>query len=129
MSEFPINPKLSIILAHCEVIGPRMDLTLKMALDTGATYTIIPVEAAVSIGCDPTKSQKRIEITTGSGVEYVPMVTIAEFRAFGIVVKHFSVICHTLPSQSPVEGLIGLDFMKKSGITIDFTRNIIKTPQ
>ena len=102
-----------------------MDLSIKMAVDTGATYTMISVEAAITAGCNPNLSQRKIEITTGSNVEYVPLVTIPEFRAFGKKIKKFDVICHNLPSPSPVEGLLGLNFLNQSGLIIDFSRHII----
>jgi len=128
MAEFFFDPKHSIIICHGEVIGPKLELSVKMALDTGATYTIIPIEAAVAVGCDPSRSKKRIEITTGSGVEYVPLIIIPQFRAFGMRVKNLEVICHNLPTQSPIEGLLGLNFLNKSKLIIDFSRHIIKVP-
>ena len=119
------NPKQGIIICHGEIIGPKIDLSIKMAVDTGATYTMISLEAAISAGCHPNMSRRKIEITTGSSVEYVPLVTLPEFRAFGKKIKKFDVICHNLPSPSPVEGLLGLNFLNQSGLLIDFSRHII----
>ncbi|OGC08228.1 hypothetical protein A2230_05315 [candidate division WOR-1 bacterium RIFOXYA2_FULL_36_21] len=96
-----------------------------MAVDTGATCTMIPIEVAVAVGVDPLRSKRRVEITTGSGIEYVPIITIPKFRAFGIEIKDMEIICHNLPSQSPVEGLLGLDFLKKAKAIIDFSKSII----
>lgn len=84
MAKFKFNPKQSIIICHAYIIGLKVELSLKMALDTGATYTMIPVEAAVAIGCDPLRSRRKIEITTGSSTEYVPVITVPKFRALGI---------------------------------------------
>ena len=84
MAKFKFNPKQSIIICHADIIGLKVELSLKMALDTGATYTMIPVEAAVAIGCDPLRSRRKIEITTGSSTEYVPVITVPKFRALGI---------------------------------------------
>ena len=98
-----------------------------MALDTGATYTMAPIEAAIAIGCNPLRSQRRIEITTGSSIEYVPIVIIPKFRAFGIEIRNMEVICHNLTPQSTVEGLLGLNFLKESKAIIDFSKNVIAT--
>lgn len=129
MSEFKFNPKQSIIICHAEIANQRVELSLKMAIDTGATYTMIPFEAAIAIGCEPLRAQRRIEITTGSSIEYVPIITIPKFRVFGIEIKDMEAICHNLPSQSPVEGLLGLNFLRKAKIIIDFSRNLIKVPE
>ena len=128
MPTFKLDPKQTIIICYAQVVSPHTELSLKMALDTGATYTMIPIEAAVAIGCNPLSSSRRIEITTGSAIEYVPIIMVPKFRAFGIEVKKLQVICHNLPTQSPVEGLIGLDFLKKARLIIDFSENIIKSP-
>lgn len=128
MTEFRFDPKQSIILCYVEIASPKIRLSLKMALDTGATYTMIPIEAAVAIGCSPLRSKRRIEITTGSGIEYVPIVTIPKFKAFGIEIKNMEAICHNLPPQSTVEGLLGLNFLKEAKITIDFSQNTIEGP-
>lgn len=82
MPKFKFASKQSIIICRSEIASQRIALSLKMALDTGATYTMIPVEAAVTIGCDPSRSHRKIEITTGNSIEYVPIVTIPKFRAF-----------------------------------------------
>lgn len=126
MPEFKFDPKQSIIICHTEIVGPKVELSLKTALDTGATYTMIPVEAAITVGCNPLRSRRRIEITTGSGTEYVPIITVPKLRAFGVEIKNMEVICHSLPTQSPVEGLLGLNFLKSAKVTIDFSRNIVE---
>lgn len=128
MPDFLFDPKQSLIICHGEIIGPKMELSVKMALDTGATYTMIPVEAALAAGRDPSRSRKKIEITTGSGIEYVPLIVIPEFRAFGVRIKNLEVICHNLPTQSPVEGLLGLNFLNKSKLMIDFSAHTIRIP-
>lgn len=88
---FIFDPKRSIILCYAEIVGKRTEFSLKMALDTGATYTMIPTEAAAGIGCNPIRAQRKIEITTGSGIEYLPLVIIPKFRAFGVTIRNFEV--------------------------------------
>lgn len=129
MPLFKFDPKHSVIICHAEIVGQKAELSLKMALDTGATYTMIPIEAAVGIGCNPLHAQRMIEITTGSSVEYVPVITVPKFRAFGIETRNMEVICHNLPPQSPVEGLLGLNFLKRAKLVIDFSKNIINLPE
>lgn len=127
MPEFKFDRKQSIIICHAEIVGSGVELSLKMAVDTGATYTMIPIEAAVAIGCDYLRPHHKIEITTGSSIEYVPLITIPKFKAFGIEIKNMEAICHNLPTQSPIEGLLGLNFLRKAKIIIDFSESIIET--
>lgn len=129
MRMFKFDPDQSVIICHAEVAGRGTALSLKMALDTGATYTMIPIEAAVVIGKEPLRSRRKIRITTVSGVEYVAIITIPRFRAFGIEIKNMDVICHNLSTESPIEGLLGLDFLKNAGIIIDFSKSVIRMPE
>lgn len=84
---------------------------LKMVLDTGATYTVIPAKAAVAMGCDPARSRRRIQMVTASGVEYVPLVVVPKVHCLGVEVTKLEVVCHDLPPASTVEGLLGLNFL------------------
>ena len=129
MAEFRFDPKQHIVICHAEIKGPKLELSLKMALDTGATFTMIPFEAALAIGCDPLRSRHKIDIITGGSIEYVPVITIPKFRAFGIEVKNMEAVIHNLSTQSPVEGLLGLNFLKKAKVVIDFSKNKVITPR
>ena len=44
MPIFKFDPQKSVIFCHAEIAGKGIELSLKMAVDTGATYTMIPVE-------------------------------------------------------------------------------------
>jgi predicted aspartyl protease len=126
---FPFDPSQSVLFCHAEIAGRKdAKFSLIMAVDTGATCTTISWKAAIAIGYDPSRSAKTIEITTGSSVEYAPLVTIPKFSVFGVEIKRMKVVCHNLPPQSPVEGLLGLDFLKKAKAVIDFSANTIRLP-
>lgn len=84
---------------------------MRLLFDTGATYTMIAPKSALAIGIDPALSQKRLEVITASGVEYLPLVVIPEVECLGIKVKRLDVVCHELPPQSAVEGLLGMNFL------------------
>lgn len=108
---FPIKIPGNIITLYSQIKGPKDIKTLRMILDTGASYTMIPIRKAMDIGYDPAVSNRRIQIFTVSGIEYVPMVQVASFKCLGVEVKNLDVICHDLPPQSPADGLLGLNFL------------------
>ena len=76
---FPFDPKRGLIIVPTEVWGLTGSAVLCFALDTGATGTIINVGLLVAIGYDPALAADRIQITTGSGVEFVPRVIVRSF--------------------------------------------------
>jgi hypothetical protein len=63
---------------------------------------------------------RRFQVTTGSGVEFVPRLAIARLRALGQERTDFLVLGHTLPSSAGVDGLLGLDFLRGQRLTLNF---------
>lgn len=88
-----------------------MERSLRLALDTGATFTIVRTSILVALGYDPALSAQRILMTMGSGVEYVPLVTVQRFAALERVHEDFTVASHTLPPSAAVDGVVGLNFV------------------
>ncbi len=93
---------------------------VRLALDTGATDTVLNWDVAVLLGCDPASAPVRVRITTASGVESVPQVEIDKLEALGKQQEHFPVLCHTLPPSATVDGLLGLDFLRRLRLVLDF---------
>jgi len=127
MNLLKFNPQDDCIISRAEIFGSGRSISLKMIIDTGSTYTIIPTYAAHAIGNPQTN--RIVEITTGSRVEKAPLIIVPTFKAFGIALHHFPVIVHNLPSRSPIKGLLGLNFLKKSKCVIDFAKNTISIPR
>jgi predicted aspartyl protease len=93
---------------------------MQLALDTGATTTVINVAMLVAIGYDPALSANRIQVTTGSGVEFAPQVELMRLTALGQERYGLQVLAHTLPPTSGVDGLLGLDFLRGLRLSVDF---------
>jgi len=74
--KYQFDPKAGIILVKTKVHGPRGDAIVNLALDTGATWTLVSWETAVLVGYDPASIQQRTAITTGSGIEYCPKLNL-----------------------------------------------------
>jgi len=91
-----------------------------LALDTGATATVVNIAMLVAVGYDPALAPTRVQVTTGSGVEYAPRVTLSRILALGQERVDFPVLGHTLPPSAGVDGLLGLDFLRGQSLTVDF---------
>ena len=72
------------------------------------------------LGYDPAAHLDRVQITTGSGVEFVARITVRRIAALGQDRFDFPVLCHTLPPSASIDGLLGLDFLRDHELTIDF---------
>lgn len=124
MSKTSFNPKFPIIIVE-GTIRKDNERTLRLALDTGCSRSIISFETAEAIGCDPGGSNSRSRIITGSGIEIVPLVSLKSIKALGKTIKNLEVACHDLPEEGFVDGLLGLDFLKNFKLAIDFKKGII----
>jgi predicted aspartyl protease len=122
---FGFDPSQGLIIVPVRSFGPVGDMIVRLALDTGATSTLINSEIMVLLGYDPATSPHRIQVTTGSGVEFCPRVTVQRLEALGKTVNDFPVLSHTLPPTSQVDGLLGLDFFRGFQISIDFRNGTI----
>jgi predicted aspartyl protease len=86
-------------------------------VDTGATSTLVNVGMLVAIGLrtigyDPAMAAERVQVTTGSGVEFAPRVVMQRVSALGQERLGFPVLGHTLPPSASVDGLLGPDFLR-----------------
>jgi len=114
------EPHEGLIIVHAEIVGTSGSAILRLALDTGATTTLINSGMLVSIGYDPALSSDRVQITTGSGVEFVPRLIVKRLIALESEQTDFPVLSHTLPPSAGVDGLLGLDFVRGHTLMLDF---------
>jgi hypothetical protein len=117
---FPFDPAQGLVVVRAELWGPAGSAVLRLALDTGATGTLVNVGLLVAVGYDPALSQDRVQVTTGSGVEFVPCIKLDKIRSLGQDRIGFPVLGHTLPPSAGIDGLLGLDFLRSQRLTLDF---------
>ena len=116
------DEKQGLIILAARLWGPTGRVVLKVALDTGATSTIVNVGLLVAAGYDPAIAPDRVQVTTGSGVEFAPRVLVSQIAALGEERTRFPVLAHTLPPTAGVDGLLGLDFFRDRHVMVDFRR-------
>ena len=89
---FSFDPGQGLILVRAEIWGPDNSGVLRLALDTGATGTLVNVAMLVAIGYDPGLESDRVQVTTGSGIEFVPRVVLDRVSALGQERQAFPVL-------------------------------------
>ncbi len=106
--------------------GKVKDLVLNLALDTGATGTVISQKRLTGLGYSLEDAEDAIYITTGSGLISMPKIRIEKLTALGKEKSNFLVIAHDLPPTASVDGVLGLDFLRENVLTIDFVKGEIE---
>lgn len=104
---YQFDPAQGLIVVPVRLFGPAGDMILRLALDTGATSTLINSEIIILLGYDPAASPDRIQVTTGSGIEFCRRIKIRQIEALGRTVGDFLIFSHTLPPTSQVDGCWG----------------------
>ena len=99
---------------------------LKLAVDTGANFTLIPARAALDLALKLIPASDEEAIVTANGVIYAPTAEVPLFGALGIELHGFKVLCYDLHSQSRVDGILGLDFLSHFPPYQKFREEILK---
>jgi clan AA aspartic protease (TIGR02281 family) len=121
-----IDRKASLIVIPVNLVGKSASYIVNMAIDTGATFVMIPWDVAEHLGYDPAISEERISITTASTVEKVPLITIREMEVLGRSKKNVKVAVHDLPPKSRVDGLLGLSFLNDFNLKLMFKKGYLE---
>lgn len=119
------DPTQGLIVIPTRLYGLYADTIVRMALDTGETSSLINWDVAILLGYDPASSKERIQVTTGSGVEFAPRIGIKKIETLGRYLENFPILCHTLPPSATVDGLLGLDFFRGERLIVDLKAGII----
>ena len=124
MSE-SFNSERGLIVVPVELFGPTGSIIVRCALDTGAPRTMISVAMLVTVGFDPALQPERVQVTTGSGVEFSPLVVVPRIMAFSEERSNLAVLTHTLPPTAGIDGLLGLDFFRGRLLQMDFRKGLL----
>jgi clan AA aspartic protease (TIGR02281 family) len=117
-----IDPRATLITVEVTISKGSKSRTVRMALDTGASCVMVPWHVVEVLGYKPAKAREKVSITTASGSEIAPLLSLERVRVLGKTVAKVPAICHDLPPQSPVEGLLGLSFLKRFDINLHFRK-------
>lgn len=123
------DAKQGLIIVHARLLGPKGQRTVRLAVDTGSTSTLISQPLIEALGYEPAEATKHVGITTASDMQYMPVVMIASVSALGLERKHFRVVSHTLPTTTTVHGVLGLDFLRGTRLTIDLIDGIVEVTE
>lgn len=124
--KFKFNADYGLVYVRVKVVNDDREVILNLALDTGASGTIISAKKLREVGYNLDNPEDEVYITTGSGLIFVPKITIDKLKALGKEKANFVVIGHDFPPTSTVDGVLGLDFLRESVLKIDFKNGFIE---
>jgi len=115
------DPTQGLIVIPTRLHGLHTDTIVRLALDTGATGSMLSWDVAVLLGYDPASAKERIQVTTGSGVEFTPRIVVKKVEILGRSLKNFPILCHTLPPRYYSGWFVGSRFFSWATFGSGFT--------
>lgn len=105
--------------------GPNGDHRCRLALDTGASITLVSPEVIDLLGYNPRDARRRVSITSAIGIEFGYQIRVQQFHCLGHTLPDFEIHAHDLPPSAGIDGLLGLDFLKLFDLTISWRSGTI----
>jgi predicted aspartyl protease len=119
-SDPPGTIRVPVQMTGASVIVPvTLNRRLKtfLALDTGATTTMISHRIANNLGLRT--DGPRVVATTVNGHVSIPLARLGSIKVGEAEVHNLAVTVHDLSPATRVDGLLGLDFLKRFHVSID----------
>ena len=95
---------------------------LNLALDTGATHTVIDTTALLLANCRLSTSQDKPLLETASGIVTAELYELDTFISLGIQRSNFQVHAYDLIGNgvlTEIDGVLGLDFLENHKFCVD----------
>jgi hypothetical protein len=119
------DPRLKSIYVPGTLYGPGTELAVRLAVDTGATQTVLRASALRFVGYDLSRSVGRVRMTGATGVADAPLIAVHSLAALHTA-RALSVAAYEFPESFGGHGLLGRDLFAGSVLTIDFSRSIVR---
>jgi predicted aspartyl protease len=108
------NPARNLILVRGRIWGRKGQLeSLQLALDTGASETIVAPDVLDRIGYSPREGEAITGIRSAVGSKPGYLIRVARFSCLGFESSDFRIHAHDLPEGLGIDGLIGLSFLRQ----------------
>src|SRR5438445_6857750 len=95
------NPHYGLIQVTVDVEGPSgLVATVQLALDTGATHTLVSGRALTRVGYLLSQASQQVQVATAGGVLPMSRLPVQRLTALGQDRFNFLVTAHNLPASS-----------------------------
>jgi predicted aspartyl protease len=120
MKGYPLTLEGNVLITRAAV-GSLDGTTsiVRLLVDTGASTTMLPMQLLRKVGSQPDNPQRNMNIITGNGIRSIPITTVLWFGCCGQQVEAFEVGGLDFASIAAFDGVLGMDFLRMFGATID----------
>jgi predicted aspartyl protease len=119
------DPNQDLIYLGAQIFGPAGFENAYLALDTGAGFTMIRSDILRTIGYNVDALPQSVSIVTASKPEPAKALVVEKLEALDQTLKDFFIVCHDLPPESGVDGVLGLNFLRHFDTEIRYSDNTL----
>ena len=124
---YRVQRQQNVLWLRAAVTGSKKTaLVVRLLIDTGASYTVLPKKILQGIGCNINQPLRQKKIVTANGEITVPIVAVPSFNCLGVKAENYPVVALDLPANSFTDGLLGMDFLCQVKAVIDVARGEIR---
>lgn len=119
--KFRLENEDSLVLVDCRIGAGNYSL----ALDTGASHTVIDLTPLYMLGIRVEDSIRNVDFETASGVVTAAVYLVPIFSALGVTKRNFEICAYDFLGNgivSEFDGMLGLDFLKDKDLMVSFKR-------
>jgi clan AA aspartic protease (TIGR02281 family) len=122
------RPRTAIVVVAVELTNrvAGRSVTVNMLLDTGATYTAIPVRVAKNLGVPVDPEQTTRILTAKGSFERVPLLRLDRVQALGLSSEDVEAVIINLPAKTGLDGLLGGSYLRDYRVLIDYPHGILE---
>ncbi len=116
---FELQDEDSLVVVDCKIHHHNFAL----AVDTGASHTVIDLTALLLIGFTLNDVVRIVQLETGKGVVDAYIFSIPNLSCLGKEAKRIDICSYDFIGNaifSDFDGVLGLDFLKGSNLNINF---------
>ena len=124
MTKVRFDPNEPLLIFGC-MVEYHSRAFLDLALDTGASSTVISEKIAQEIGYDLSRVSKQTTFSDASQTHLVSEVTLKSLSLATARVENIKVLCYTMREEHGIDGVIGLNFIRQFKIVMDFETGIL----
>ncbi len=120
------DPTRADVRIWARLIGPRGAVWCEMVLDTGSSKTVVDERLLARMGYNLLEGQSVVIATAGGRTEAI-IVTVRQLAALGMEAINLPVLAMPLWQSLGVDGLLGLDFLRRRNLFCNFGKGILLT--
>lgn len=107
---------------------PNVGVRTRLALDTGASHTVIDLTLLLMAGYHLADAHRQVLFETAGGIVEAHVFEVASLTALGVTRTDFEVCSYDFFAQhilTEFHGMLGLDFLTGYKVCIDFRASTI----